>query len=98
MLAASGLNFKMPRQDAYAEGAACAGQSVSPTPAPGESILADGRDPHLGGWPVEVLVPRGRQAGLHSGIETMQMIRKGQMVCPEGAALSDDEQFYSLAF
>ena len=38
---------------------ACAGQSVWPAPAPGESILADGRDLPLGVWPVEVLVPRG---------------------------------------
>ena len=35
---------------------------------------------------------------LLAGIETMHLIRKGQMVCPEDPALSDAEQFYSLAF
>ena len=35
---------------------------------------------------------------LLAGIETMHMIRKGQMVCPEGPALSAAERFYSLAF
>lgn len=32
------------------------------------------------------------------GIETMHMIRKGQLVCPEGQAASAAAQFYSLAF
>jgi putative transposase len=34
---------------------------------------------------------------LIAGIETMQMIRKGQLDCPEGQALSAAIQFYSLA-
>ncbi len=33
-----------------------------------------------------------------AGIEIMHMIRKGQMVCPEGAPLSAAQQFRSLAF
>jgi putative transposase len=37
-------------------------------------------------------------ARLIAGIETMHMIRKGQLACPEGTALSAAEQFYSLAF
>jgi len=32
-----------------------------------------------------------------AGIETMHMIRKGQMDCPEGSAMSAAQQFYSLA-
>jgi transposase-like protein len=32
-----------------------------------------------------------------AGIETMHMIRKGQMNCPEGSAMSVAQQFYSLA-
>ncbi|MFM8901188.1 MAG: IS6 family transposase [Burkholderiales bacterium] len=32
-----------------------------------------------------------------SGIETMHMIKKGQLACPEGRAMSAAEQFYSLA-
>ena len=35
---------------------------------------------------------------LLAGVETMHMIRKGQMACPEGPALPDAEQFYILAF
>jgi putative transposase len=35
---------------------------------------------------------------LIAGIETMHMILKGQLDCPEGAAMSAAEQFYSLAF
>ena len=35
---------------------------------------------------------------LIAGIETMHMFRKGQLDCPEGAAMSAAEQFYSLAF
>jgi putative transposase len=31
------------------------------------------------------------------GIETMHMIKKGQMNCPEGSTLSAAQQFYSLA-
>jgi putative transposase len=34
---------------------------------------------------------------LIAGIETMHMIRKGQMSCPEGSTLSAADQFYSLA-
>jgi hypothetical protein len=34
---------------------------------------------------------------LIAGIETMHMIRKGQLDCPEGQALSAAIQFYSLA-
>ena len=33
-----------------------------------------------------------------AGIETMHMIKKGQLHCPEGQSLSAAEQFYSLAF
>ena len=36
-------------------------------------------------------------ARLIAGIETMHMIRKGQMCSPEGQTLSAAEQFYSLA-
>jgi transposase-like protein len=32
-----------------------------------------------------------------AGIETMHMIRKGQMNCPEGSTMSTADQFYSLA-
>ena len=32
-----------------------------------------------------------------AGIETMHMIRKGQMDCPEGQTMSAAQQFYSLA-
>ena len=32
-----------------------------------------------------------------SGIETMHMICKGQMDCPEGSTMSAAQQFYSLA-
>ena len=32
-----------------------------------------------------------------AGIETMHMIRKGQMDCPEGKTMSAANQFYSLA-
>jgi hypothetical protein len=32
-----------------------------------------------------------------TGIETMHMIRKGQMDCPEGKTMSAANQFYSLA-
>ena len=31
------------------------------------------------------------------GIETMHMIKKGQMDCPEGSPMSAANQFYSLA-
>ena len=34
---------------------------------------------------------------LIAGIETMQMIRKGQLNCPEGSTMSAARQFYSLA-
>ncbi|MGB0126393.1 MAG: DDE-type integrase/transposase/recombinase, partial [Rhodocyclaceae bacterium] len=33
-----------------------------------------------------------------SGIETMHMIRKGQLDCPEGHGSSPASQFYSLAY
>ena len=32
-----------------------------------------------------------------AGIETMHMIRKGQMNCPAGSTMSAADQFYSLA-
>ncbi|MFM9991644.1 MAG: IS6 family transposase, partial [Burkholderiaceae bacterium] len=32
-----------------------------------------------------------------AGIETMHMIKKGQMSCPSGLTLSAANQFYSLA-
>jgi putative transposase len=35
---------------------------------------------------------------LIAGIETMHMIRKGQLECPEGAAVPAADQLYSLAF
>jgi transposase-like protein len=35
---------------------------------------------------------------LIAGIETMHMIRKGQLSCPKGQAASAAAQFYSLAF
>ena len=34
---------------------------------------------------------------LLSGIETMHMIKKGQMDCPDGSTMSAADQFYSLA-
>ena len=34
---------------------------------------------------------------LIAGIETMHMIKKGQMDCPRGSAMSAVQQFYSLA-
>jgi putative transposase len=37
-------------------------------------------------------------ARIIAGIETMHMIRKGQMRCPEGQPMSASQQFYSLAF
>ena len=37
-------------------------------------------------------------ARIISGIETMHMIKKGQLRCPDGQRLSAAEQFYSLAF
>ncbi|GEM_PF-1408411 len=36
-------------------------------------------------------------ARIIAGIETMHMIKKGQMNCPEGSTLSAAQQFYSLA-
>ena len=35
---------------------------------------------------------------LIAGIETMHMVKKGQLHCPGGQAMSAAEQFYSLAF
>ena len=32
-----------------------------------------------------------------AGIETMHMIRKGQLDCPEGGTVSAANQFYSIA-
>lgn len=37
-------------------------------------------------------------AKLIAGIETMHMIKKGQMDCPNGQVVSAEDQFYSLAF
>ena len=37
-------------------------------------------------------------AKIIAGVETMHMITKGQLDCPEGQAMSAAEQFYSLAF
>ena len=37
-------------------------------------------------------------ARIIAGIETMHMIKKGQLRCPEGQRLSAAEQFYGLAF
>ena len=34
---------------------------------------------------------------LIAGIETMHMIKEGQMNCPDGSAVSEANQFYSLA-
>jgi putative transposase len=34
---------------------------------------------------------------LIAGIETMHMVKKGQLECPQGQALSAPDQFYSLA-
>ena len=34
---------------------------------------------------------------LIAGIETMHMIKKGQMGCPAGSTMSAANQFYSLA-
>jgi len=33
-----------------------------------------------------------------AGIETMHMLRKGQMDCPAGSTASAAHQFYGLAF
>jgi putative transposase len=35
---------------------------------------------------------------LIAGIETMHMIKKAQLCCPQGQAMSAAQQFYSLAF
>ena len=35
---------------------------------------------------------------LITGIETMHMIRKGHLDCPDGEVLSAADQYYSLAF
>ena len=35
---------------------------------------------------------------LIAGIETMHMIKKGQLDCPDGQAMPAADQFYSLAF
>jgi putative transposase len=35
---------------------------------------------------------------LIAGIETMHMVKKGQLDCPKGTSLSAADQFYSLAF
>jgi transposase-like protein len=35
---------------------------------------------------------------LIAGIETMHMVKKGQLDCPTGRLASTAEQFYSLAF
>ena len=35
---------------------------------------------------------------LIAGIETMHMVKKGQLHCPGGLPMSAAEQFYSLAF
>jgi len=35
---------------------------------------------------------------LIAGIETMHLVKKGQLHCPGGQALSAANQFYSLAF
>jgi transposase-like protein len=35
---------------------------------------------------------------LIAGIETMHMVKKGQLDCPEGQVMSAADQFYSLAF
>lgn len=37
-------------------------------------------------------------AQLIAGIESMHMINKGQLPCPEGEVMSGADQFYSLAF
>ena len=36
-------------------------------------------------------------ARLIAGIETMHMVKKGQLRCPGGLAFSDADYFYSLA-
>jgi transposase-like protein len=35
---------------------------------------------------------------LIAGIETMHMVKKGQLHCPKGPAISTAKQFYSLTF
>ena len=39
-----------------------------------------------------------RAQKLIAGIETMHMVKKGQLHCPDGQAMSAADQFYSLAF
>jgi len=39
-----------------------------------------------------------RAARLIAGIETMHMVKKGQLDGPKGEALSAADQFYSFAF
>lgn len=39
----------------------------------------------------------GSATKLIAGIETMHMIKKGQLRCPGGQATSAGQQFYSLA-
>lgn len=40
-------------------------------------------------WSVRVII---------AGIETMHMIKKGQLRCPDGQIVSATDQFYGLAF
>ena len=40
----------------------------------------------------------GSAAKLFAGIETMHVISKRQLACPEGSGMSAADQFYSLAF
>ena len=35
---------------------------------------------------------------LIAGIETMRMVKKGQLHCPSGQVMSAADQFYSLVF
>lgn len=48
-------------------------------------------------WPMMGFKSFGSAGKRIAGIETMHMIKKGHMSCPEGSTLSAADQLYSLA-
>ena len=50
--------------------------------------------------PISITIDKSgaNTAAINSVIETMHMIKKGQLHCPEGQSLSAAEQFYGMAF
>lgn len=49
-------------------------------------------------WPMLGLKAFTSPARVIAGIETMHMIKQGQLHCPKGQRLSAAEQFFGLAF